>query len=229
MWLNSHDEFYEQAKMCAPFLHPEGGKISRIALGIKFLCFLASLYEMMILMYNCRSIHRFIKDFQYFTTWGVFMTFISLSSGLYLQLSDKPKDKHSPFLAWKLYIFLFEQAFVYEFIITGLFWTVLIDSMINKPVFQDPYQMLGLKMHHSLPLLLLSIDYSISAVPYVKRHLSVIMPICFIYICLNFTLTMVRGKPIYDPLNWKSVISYVLIAGAVIIGYFGYLMFYWVN
>lgn len=215
--------------MCAPFLHSEDGKISRIALWIKFACFLASLYEVLLLSYNCRSLHRLIKDFQYFTTWGVFMTFVCLSCGLYLQLSHKPQNKNSLFLAWKWYIFLFEQVFVYELIITGLFWTVLIDSMIDKPVFQDPYQMLGLKLHHSLPLLLLSIDYSISALPFIRRHITLVMPICFCYLLLNFTLTISLGKPIYDIIDWRTLRSYVIIVLAVTIGFAGFIMAHWVN
>ena len=89
--------------------------------------------------------------------------------------------------------------------------------------------MLGLKLHHSLPLVLLLIEYLISAVPMVKRHITIIMPICGSYIILNLFLTIIRGKPIYDILDWKSPISFLIIIGAVLVGFGGFLAFHWVN
>ena len=89
--------------------------------------------------------------------------------------------------------------------------------------------MLGLKMHHSLPLILLSIEYGISAVPMVKRHITLIMPICGTYVVLNLLITVIRGRPVYDILDWKSLISFVIIIGAVVIGFAGFLLFHWIN
>jgi hypothetical protein len=214
--------------MCAPLLHPENGKVSRIALLIKFVCFLASLFEVILLIYNCGSLKRLAIDFEFFTTWGVIMTFVCMSCSLYVQLANKPKKQHS-LCAWKVYIFLFEQALVYEVIITGLFWTVLFDSMINRPIFQDPWQKLGLKMHHSLPMLLLTADYTISVVPYVKRHITLVMPVFGCYVVVNLGFTISRGKPVYDIVDWNSIRSYFIIVGAWSLGFFLFILFHWIN
>ena len=84
MWLNHHDEFYEQSILCNPLFESSDGRPKKFVVWIKFFCFLASLYEVLLLSYNCRSLRRLIVDFEYFTTWGVFMTFGCMTSSLYL-------------------------------------------------------------------------------------------------------------------------------------------------
>mmetsp|Transcript_18400 Transcript_18400/g.31464 ORF Transcript_18400/g.31464 Transcript_18400/m.31464 type:complete len:101 (+) Transcript_18400:315-617(+) len=75
------------------------------------------------------------KVLQYFTMWGIWMTFITLSTGLYIQFKYpteysissqyEASKRHNPFQAWKFHIFVYELALVSEIIITIFFWTLL--------------------------------------------------------------------------------------------------------
>eukprot|EP00355_Strombidium_rassoulzadegani_P009531 CAMPEP_0168628900 /NCGR_PEP_ID=MMETSP0449_2-20121227/12097_1 /TAXON_ID=1082188 /ORGANISM="Strombidium rassoulzadegani, Strain ras09" /LENGTH=163 /DNA_ID=CAMNT_0008671363 /DNA_START=304 /DNA_END=795 /DNA_ORIENTATION=- len=63
------------------------------------------------------------------------MTFITLSTGLYIQFKYpteysissqyEASKRHNPFQAWKFHIFVYELALVSEIIITIFFWTLL--------------------------------------------------------------------------------------------------------
>ena len=140
--------------------------------------------------------------------------------GTYITFFEtKTVDKYSPFCAWKWYIFTFELAFSMEVIITCFFWFILYDEMSKRPPYSDSaMQMVGLVAHHSLPLIMLSVDFMINAMPVVQRHINMIVPMCSAYLFLNYYVTVSRGKPVYGIMNWKWPVGFVIPFGLLAIG-----------
>ena len=70
--------------------------------------------------------------------------------------------------------------------------------------------MLGLVVHHSLPLVLLSFDFTLNCVPFAGRHVYGILAVCTSYILLNFIVTKAKGKPVYDMMGWDSLLGVLI-------------------
>jgi hypothetical protein len=140
--------------------------------------------------------------------------------GTYITFFEtKTVDKYSPFCAWKWYIFTFELAISMEVIITCFFWFILYDEMSSRPPYSTSnIQMLGLVAHHSLPLIMLLVDSMINALPFVQRHINMIVPMCLAYLLFNYYVTVTRGKPVYGIMNWKWPVGFVIPAALLGIG-----------
>jgi hypothetical protein len=115
-------------------------------------------------------------------------------------------------------------------IITCFFWFLLYDAMKKIPHYaNNPTQMLGLVLHHSLPLIMLSADYLINAMPIVQRHICAILPMCGVYLLLNFYVTVSRGKPVYGIMSWDSPIGFAIPFGTLLAGVLIFTVFRIVN
>lgn len=68
----------------------------------------------------------------------------------------------------------------------------------------------GNMIDHSLPLILLVLDFILNAVPVVQRHLAVILAVASLFVIDNFIATKIRGKPVYDILKWNDLASVIL-------------------
>ena len=187
---------------------------------IRFILFLFVTMEMWLLHHNLAKSSDFIRICIYFTTWGLIFTFISIWLGTYITFAKtSTKNKYSPFCAWKWYIFTYELAFIMEIIITCVFWLLLYSSMKKKPLYANSeIQMLGLVLHHSLPLILLVIDYTINAMPIVGRHIYMICFMCAAYLMLNYYVTIKRGTPVYGIMSWDSPKALMIPVGTVLAG-----------
>jgi hypothetical protein len=77
---------------------------------------------------------------------------------------------------------------------------------------------------HISPIALLLLDYCMNRIPFNLRHLPLSMGLLLTYGVVNMSYTLATGHPIYDPLNFKDVMSFVwivLLAGLECLGYFG--------
>lgn len=189
---------------------------------MRLILFVLTTWEAWLLFHNLKEdkASDFVRILMYFTTWGQIFTTIAIYLGTYLTFAQtKSDDKYSPFCAWKWYILTYEIAFIIEIIITLFYWLILHSEMSQRPPYSTvPIQMVGLIVHHSLPLIMLSTDYLINAIPIVRRHIYLIVPMCSIYLFANFYVTMARGIPIYGIMDWKSVRGYTVAFGTLIAG-----------
>jgi hypothetical protein len=166
----------------------------------------------------------------YFTNWGIFVTTITYSFffasivKLYLCKSPTPaalenSNFHSPWILWKWGIFFYETSLTFEIIITLFFWTVLFAAVKHSSI--------KLFLDHITPIVILVIDYAMNRIPFNLRHMPISAALMLIYGIVNFVKTLVTGVPVYPPLNFKDVMSYVwsvLLLGLEFIGYIA--MFY---
>ena len=65
-------------------------------------------------------------------------------------------------------------------------------------------------LDHSVSLICLIVDFSVNAVPFVKRHLVLIVLNAFIYVIINMIATFATGRPVYPPMPWTDVASYIM-------------------
>jgi hypothetical protein len=111
------------------------------------------------------------------------------------------KNFFSPWLLWKWSIFFFETSLTFEIIITLFFWGVLFPGLDSHS--------LSTYIDHIAPIVILTIDYCLNRIPFNLRHLPLSMGLMFIYGIVNMTYTLLSGDPIYKPLTFKNVMSYV--------------------
>ena len=77
---------------------------------------------------------------------------------------------------------------------------------------------------HIAPLVILVIDYVMNRIPFNLRHLIVSLFVMLCYSVVNLSWTLSTGTPVYAPLNFKDVMSYVfslILFGMEGLGYVG--------
>ena len=160
-----------------------------------------------------------LKSFIYFTKWGVFIatvayTFLGLFHirQYFLKRSKKSlvESYHnffSPWLLWKWAIIFYETAFTFEVVITLFFWLVLYPATDHS----DPVDLRNNLLIHASPMAILLADFIINRIPFSFKHLPLSIFVMLMYGIVNISYTLSTGTPVYPPLNFKDVMSYVWI------------------
>lgn len=184
------------------------------------------------------GVMQILSQFRFFTTWGLWLTFLTLIVGSFITNDDiNPvedynyqdqnflKQKYSPLRAWKWFIFLYQLAFVYEIVITAFFWCVLFKGGERRNL----VHFITAIGAHSVPLAVLLLEYSYNTVPFCPRHAIFIFGIAVVYLGINYLVTVKTGTPVYPPMDWKSTMGIIcpigLLVGAILI----FLMLYFVT
>jgi hypothetical protein len=169
----------------------------------------------------------------YFTNWGIYLTTITytflfiFTVRQYLCKKDKEsvmdtysKNFYSPWRIWKWGIFFYETSLTFEIIITLFFWAVLVPGLSEESK-RNPWTFID----HIAPIIILGIDYCLNRIPFNLRHLPISMGMMLAYGVVNMSYTLATGHPIYDPLTYKDVMSFVwmiLLAALEGGGYYGF-------
>ena len=70
-----------------------------------------------------------------------------------------------------------------------MFWLTLYESMKKNPAFREsPSMMAGLILDHVLPIICLTIDFIFNMVPFMRRHLIIMLGISSVYLLINFAV-----------------------------------------
>lgn len=171
-------------------------------------------------------------EFKWFTRWGEWFSFLAMLFGSFItnydcepiesnnyQDRDYHHYKYTPFRAWKWYIFFYELAFTFEAIIVPIFWILLIGPTLDANLGKD--HLLSICMNHSVPFLVLLMDFFINAVPFTGRHFFFILPIGLSYLVVNYLVVKSTGEPVYPFLDWKSqtglIAPFAIVFAAVVI------------
>ena len=97
---------------------------------------------------------------------------------------------------------MFQLAFLSECIITPFYWFLL----NNKDSYRPDDMVFNIKMvgDHSLPLIVLLIDFSMNTVPFCNKHFVLVCAVLVLYLIVNYLVTIFRDKPVYPVLDWDS-------------------------
>jgi len=141
---------------------------------------------------------------------------------------EKEEDKFSIFRAWKWYIYFNEVALVVETLVSLFFWLLLYKDMVKNPRYEDPVKYLELIIDHILIIFLL-LDFMVSTVPFVRRHIKAMVPIGVSYLTLNFIVTKYQGRPIYNVISWDSWLSMLILAITLLVSVFIFLFYEFIS
>ena len=84
-------------------------------------------------------------------------------------------------------------------------------------------------MNHTFPLFALLIDYSMNAVPVIRRHVVMVYVTGLIYTMINYLGTKVFGKVIYKLITWNDTKTYVIVVGLHVLLVLLFYAFFWIN
>ncbi len=105
-------------------------------------------------------------------------------------------------------MFFFETAFIFENLIVVFFWVALYPVIPRDNM--TPFQLFGHYADHIIPGAIVLIDLILNRVPFSNKHLWIILPLMILYGVDNIAVSLIRGKPIYAPLDPLKPISYVI-------------------
>lgn len=121
-----------------------------------------------------------------------------------------------------------------EAIITPLFWSLLWAVAKDLPQFDGTWRKLALVLDHSLPFVLLCIDFIfLNAIPYLRRHVVIIFALGTVYLLLNMIVVLAvlpPGQTIYPFMSWDGFTGFVLVPiGMYLFGFAAILFLEWVT
>lgn len=142
------------------------------------------------------------------------------------QHNEFDRSKYSIFHLYKWTTILFEMAVIYEFIIVPLFWAMIFPGiMVNRhngmdvPDITDfteeheEYSMgfiiVAGVLDHSVPLIVLMIDFSYNCIPFLWRHFLVTLTVALVYVIFNMSWTL-SVDSIYPMIDYSSALGIVL-------------------
>jgi hypothetical protein len=148
----------------------------------------------------------------YLTEWSLWLTllYFLLATGDLLSYRFRARTIWQG--AWKVQTVLFVTAFVNEFVVTIMFWSILFQYESK-----DLANILLNVAVHLFPLIALYIDGVMNPI-IVKnwRPLIYVFLIDGAYFTVNLIYSLVK-KPVYPPINYKDVMSYVYIGACLVL------------
>ena len=132
-------------------------------------------------------------------TTGLFTLLVSA------HIKDSPEtDSSSLMLMWKWCTAICQMAWLWNFAITLIFWTMLFPFSTGKSgVFTY--------VDHILPFVLTTIDWSLTNMLYSSSAMLLNIGVVLVYGAVNIIVTYVTGKPVYPPfITWDSLLSWVI-------------------
>lgn len=163
------------------------------------------------------GVETFEATLKFLTMWGYYMTTAYFLLSLIFKITkwDQYVSKHM-----RLLFFL---ALYSEFVIAFFFWAVLY-PLISPAAKNDHQKFLYEYLYpHTMPFLSIWLDYAFNT--WKTDETDGVAEIIFgtIYLAFNCAYTLFSGTPIYKPITYKDLLSYIYIEGAyalAIISYF---------
>ena len=149
------------------------------------------------------------------------------------------KDKYNVFHIYKWSIIFFQMAVVYELIIVPTFWFVILPGILyfqanqdNNPINIDDdqkymvenvgYFVVAGVLDHTIPIVVLMIDFSFNCVPFIPRHFLITISLGILYALFNITYTL-KVEPIYPSIDYREFKHYLYpvlsLAGSILLFY----------
>ena len=133
------------------------------------------------------------------------ITFIILVLYEYLKKTEVPSK---PFRLWKFSYVFIEMTLVFQTLIVLFFWLILIHftDFSRLSIFQRITQVID----HILPCLFIVGEVLMNGVRFQILHSIPMCSIMLLYIIFNAIISAIRGEPIYEPLDPKSIVTWIV-------------------
>ena len=103
-------------------------------------------------------------------------------------------------------------ATLWSCIITSIYWSILYKN--DKELIKDRPDLKFLKFgNHLLPIAFLSIEWLLNRIYFETNQIWANMGVFLFYGLVNFTVTKITNEPVYPPLSFDSVKSWLLFVG----------------
>lgn len=109
------------------------------------------------------------------------------------------------------------MAFCVELPITIVFWAFLFKIVLGMEGVSLEVIIVNANLH-SVPLLALSIDMIYNTFKFPSQHFLIILVFSLQYMIVNLSYSL-GAHIIYKPIDWVSPLSYILMAGAVVMAF----------
>lgn len=120
-------------------------------------------------------------------------------------------NSKSPWHMWKFCSHWSQMTFLFEIVITIGFWSFVYDAP-NEPTLA---RTVCLYMDHSVPFVLLCIDFFVNRIYYELHSMWINLVFLLVYGGVNFGYTEITGSAVYPVITWDSAVA-VLIAFSVV-------------
>ena len=107
-----------------------------------------------------------------------------------------------------------------------IYWTLLYPDDKASGRLDTPWAMFSDCLDHLFPVTFLITDWCINRIYFEKNQVHANVVVILIYGLINLTLTKVNGEPIYPPLSFDSVISWILALVIIPASYGFFMMLY---
>lgn len=133
--------------------------------------------------------------------------------------------------AWKWFIVLFEQSFVFQILITIFFWVILWPEYRDLDKFKEsPMLKYEIMIDHIVPPVCLIVEFMFNIIPFSKRHSLVTFAVGFGYCFLDFlTVKLITKEPIYPYIAYDDAISFIIPLICVIANVLFFFIVYWIS
>ena len=115
-----------------------------------------------------------------------------------------------------------------EYLINPLYWSLLYDPSVFKANEFRSY--IGPYMNHLAPMVLLNLELIMNRFYFNSdENLRHIILMGLVYIIINYSGTLIMGRPIYFFLNYEDYTTAIVLANILLFLIFIYLSLCWVN
>jgi len=172
------------------------------------------LFHVAVWIWTALSIGVVYNMAAYLTLWG--FTICTLYFILVNCVNKSPDNS----TAWKITYVLGELGATLEFLICPFFFAFLFPVFLTTSPPLDSV-ILQVCLHFFCPVFIW-IDTILNGIAFPRNHVWFLVIVCVLYPPNNYAWTMAWGKPVYPVMDWKTYMTYVYIAGAVVLGFVGF-------
>lgn len=159
-------------------------------------------------------------NYVYMTIWGCFAAVVYFAVVLYITHFCKREQTSLEKLNQleRFTHLLFQTAFGLEFVIFLIYWLFLL-PMMDQLIAKTPEYWLGIWLNcigtHLLVPLHMVVEAILNRVCFHKRDGLVLIPtLGIVYSVLNYYWSQSYGKPIYPPMDWKTISTPIFLGAA---------------
>ena len=139
----------------------------------------------------------------------IYFNYAFITQLRYIRQPDSIKDSSCPFRSWKWLSSLFMTAILWETVICSVYWSILYPddrARLEGKVGANIWNCLD----HAFPFIFLCTDWCLNRIYFEANQVYANIFVFLIYGLVNLTYTFVKGEPVYPPISWDSVGSWIL-------------------
>jgi len=171
------------------------------------------------------TVRGLFTSFKFLTRWGEFfvgMYFILACLCYFIYKDERDTERSGPYALWKWAHIFGEIAFTLQVLIPIFYWKFV----FGTETLPEAYETWIWKTiaAHGVTAGFIWLDVFFNRVKFYVNHAVPLLMFGTFYMIINFTVTKVTGTPVYQPLDFQSLKTLVLLCGAMILTVIGFVL-----